>query len=322
MTYAPVAGLCRRGPGIVALVGLVLALFGLAAQASAASRDTTDDASPPTPRLATLDWGIAQNLVAMGVSPIAVGQTAGYATWVADPPLPKGTCNLGNRAQPNLELLDQLDPDRILITRFYAPAGPRLKQIAPVTSVDTYGQPGDVWTNTVDAVKRLGQIAHRSAAAQALIARVESDVRKAADQLPSSTKPLLVLQFSGPQHVRVYGQGSLIQATMQRMGLTSAWQGETTPWGFSYVPISRLAEIKTGQMVVVGPIPVGIAEQIKNSRVWQSLPIVKDAPVLYIPQVWSFGGLPSATRFARLISHALREAPASGPGWPVKAAGA
>lgn len=272
--------------------------------------------SNATPRLATLDWGIAQNLTAMGVPPVAVGQTTGYATWVGTPALPDTVHDLGLRAEPNLELLSQVKPDHILITRLYASAAPKLSRIAPVSTVDVYFTPGTVWHNTVAAVNKLGRIAHRPEAAQALIRRTNQRIRTAAARLPANTGPLLVVQFVDAQHVRVYGRGSLIQATMQRMGLTNAWDGQTTRWGMAVVPISRLADIKQGRVVVMGPVPVGLTDRIAANRVWQSMPVVRDAPVVYMPGVWSSGGLPSASRFARLLTHALRAAPESGPGWP------
>lgn len=297
---------CRRRS---AWVGLCLLLV-LAPGAVLAGQP--DD----TPRLATLDWGIAQNLTAMGAAPIAVGQTAGYATWVGVPALPDTVHDLGLRAEPNLELLSQLKPDRILITRLYASLASKLARIAPVSTVDVYFTPGAVWHNTVAAVKKLGRIAHRPKAAAALIRRTNDRIRAAAARLPANTGPLLVVQFADAQHVRVYGRRSLVQATMQRMGLANAWHGQTTRWGMATVPISRLASIRQGRVVVMGPVPVGLTDKIAHSRVWQSLPVVRNAPVVYIPGVWSFGGLPSASRFARLVVKALRSAPDSGPGWP------
>ncbi|MES1934892.1 iron-siderophore ABC transporter substrate-binding protein [Salinisphaera hydrothermalis] len=296
--------------GALGIILLAAAIPVLAADA------TRGPSAGSTPRLATVDWGLAQDLIAMGVTPLAVGQTSGYETWVGQPKLPPATHNLGLRSQPNLELLSQLDPDRILITGMYAALKPKLAAVAPVTTVDVYFTPGPVWDKTVAAAKKLGRITHRPQAAQALIQRTEEAVRHAAQRLPDDVAPLLVIQFSDAQHVYVFGRGSLIGATLQRMGLTNAWQGETSRWGSAQIPLSRLASVQTGRVVVMGPIPVGLRQRLAHNRLWQSLATVRNAPVIYIPGVWSFGGLPSASRFARLVTAALRSAPASGPGWP------
>lgn len=278
------------------------------------------DSNPPPPRIASIDWGLAQNLTAMGVPPIAVGQAASYGIWVAGPDLPASTLGLGLRSQPNMELLSQLKPDRILITDMYADQRARLSQIAPVSSVDVYFTPGDVWDNTVAAVKKLGDIVHRPTAAQALIDRTEQQIADAGHRVPPKTGPVVILQFIDDRHVRVFGDRSLVQATMDRMGVANAWSGDTMRWGMAVVPIQRLADLTQGRIVVMDPVPVGVAEQLADSRLWNSLPIVRNAPVLHIPAVWSFGGLPSASRFAGLLADALVEAahkePGADQGWP------
>lgn len=85
------------------------------------------------------------------------------------------------------------------------------------------------------------------------------------------------------------------------------------------VPLDRLAAIKRGRVVAMGPEPVGIGSEIRASRLWQALPVVAVAPVMRIPAVWSFGGPPSASRLARLLAAALagdgrRRAASAGPG--------
>lgn len=301
------------GPLFRRAVALLCVSMGLSVAAPAAP-------SSSTPRLATVDWGIAQNLTAMGVPPVAVGQRSGYGIWVAGPTLPASVVGLGLRSQPNMELLSQLKPDRILITRMYAEEADQLARVAPVSTVDVYFTPGDVWDNTVAAVHQLGRIAGRPDAAQALIDRTGEQIAASGRRVPESAGPVLIVQFVDERHVRVFGTRSLVQATLQRMHIANAWSGETTRWGMAVVPIERLADLKKGRVIVMDPVPVGVASALAASRLWQSLPIVRNAPVLHIPAVWSFGGLPSASRFARLLADALTQAPASGPGWPQSAA--
>ena len=102
--------------------------------------------------------------------------------------------------------------------------------------------------------------------------------------------------------------------------LDNAWQETTTRWGVATVALDRLARISDARIVVMGPVPVGVTDKIADNRIWQTLPAVQHTPPIYIPAVWSFGGLPSASRFARLIADALvnahAKAPAPGAGWP------
>ena len=79
------------------LVGLLLPL--------AAQADTAQTASAPVPRIATVDWTIAETLLALGVTPLAVGDVGSYRAWVGEPLLPAAVVDIGQRAQPNRELL-------------------------------------------------------------------------------------------------------------------------------------------------------------------------------------------------------------------------
>lgn len=259
-------------------------------------------------RVAAIDWGQAQTLTAMGVPPVAAGEVESYNTWVGAPKLPASTIDIGLRAQPNLELLAQIDPDLITITSMYAGLKPLLSRIAPVKVIDIYSDDSPVWEATINATRALGRAVEHPEAAERLICRTKAKIAALAEQLPANVPPLLIVQFKDARHVRVYGQGSLIDATLERLGLDNAWRGPTGPWGAALVPLARLASIKHARMVVVEPIPVGVADALEDSVIWQRLPAVDGQPVLRIPGVWSYGGLPSATRFAKLIVDALKHA--------------
>lgn len=274
-------------------------------------------AGEPAPRIAAIDWGQAQTLIAIGAPPVAVAQIEAYGDWVAGPTIPPSTRELGLRVQPNMELLSQLDLDVITITPMYQSARERLAQIAPVKTIDVYYHPGTAWDNTIESTRKLAQLAHREAAAEQLITETIDEIERQKARLPATTPRLLVVQFIDARHVRVFGDNSLIGNVMKRMGVINAWEDETNFWGFALVPIERLAEVENARMAVLDPMPVGVADEIASSVLWQHLPAVKAGPVLDLPAVWSFGGLPSATRFARGLAEAL--APAADRAHPTSA---
>ena len=87
------------------------------------------------PRIATVDWTIAETLLALGVTPAGMGDMSSYRAWVKAPAMPPSVVDLGLRAQPNRELLAELNPDLILISPLAAPLAPALSKIAPVKSI-------------------------------------------------------------------------------------------------------------------------------------------------------------------------------------------
>ena len=294
------AGCARRsaGAGRSCLLGWLigLALF--------VSGGLSAAAAPDTPRVAAIDWGQVQTLIAIGAPPVAMAQVASYGDWVGGPAVPDSVRELGLRVQPNMELLSQLDLDVITITPMYENSRARLTQVAPVESIDVYYHEGSAWDNTVDSTRALAKLVHREAAAERFIESTRAEVEQLAQRVPADTQPLLVVQFIDARHVRVFGDDSLIGNVMSRMGIANAWQEETNFWGFALVPIERLAAIENARMAVVDPVPVGVPEEIAESVLWQHLPAVRDQAVLDLPAVWSFGGLPSATRFARGLADA------------------
>lgn len=291
----------REGPRRPRLVVLLLLLLMMLAWPYAAGAET--------PRIATVDWTIAETLLALGVTPVGVAQTDAYREWVGAPSLPEEVIDIGLRAQPNRELLAQLRLDRILISPMFSPLKPSLERIAPTSTVALYTQGDDLWTRLKKATRKIAAFANREERADKLLASLEAHLAELRSGLSDAAKarPLLVVQFMDDRHVRVFGEHSLYNAVMQRLGLENAWQRETNYWGFSLVGLKALATLDEARLVVVDPMPVGVEESLETSAIWQHLPSVRRGGVLTLPPVWSFGGAPSARRFADNLTQALHE---------------
>ena len=279
------------------LVGLLLPL--------AAQADTSPTASAPVPRIATVDWTLAETLLALGVTPLAVGDAGPYQAWVGEPRLPAGVVDIGLRTQPNRELLAELKPDRILISPLAAPLAPTLSRIAPVGTIALYDGQTDLWQRLHEVTLTLARMVGKTAEGEQLLAGLERDLTRMQAELPADLPPLLVVQFIDERHVRVFGRHSLFDAVMTRLGLRNGWQEQTNDWGFSVVSIEQFMALPNARLVVVDPIPVGVSERLQDPGLWQHLPLVRQAPVLHLPAVWSFGGVLAARRFAGLLSDAL-----------------
>lgn len=264
-------------------------------------------AQADTPDVVTLDWTLAETLLALGVTPQGVAQTGAYAAWVGEPELPADVTDLGLRAQPNLELLASLAPQHILISPMFASLAPRLEQIAPVTSIGLYLPGSAPWAGMLTATRAVAEVVDQPDAAKRLIEQTEARLARARRQLPTDVPPLLLVQFMDARHVRVFGDNGLYQAVLERLGLDNAWTGNTNAWGFSLVGLEALAELDA-QLVVIEPLPVGVEPHLERSGLWHSLAGVRQREVLYLPPVWSFGALPSAQRFANLLVEALAQA--------------
>ena len=258
------------------------------------------------PRIATLDWTVAETLLAIDARLVGVGQVDGYASWVGGPPLPDTVLDLGLRAQPNLEQLVGLAPDRIALSPMFASLAPRLETVAPVTTFSLYGPGVETWPAIRRVTRELGAFAERERQAERLIAETEARIERLKAQVPPGAPPLIVIQFMDARHVRVFGEHGLYQAVMTRLGVENGWTGETNRWGFSLVGLESLVGLD-GQFLVVRPYPVGVRRALADSALWQRLVARSRGEVIEMDPVWSFGALPSARRFAEQLVGAFDE---------------
>lgn len=261
-------------------------------------------ADEPGPRIATLDWTVAETLIGIDARLVGLAQIDGYESWVGRPAVPPAVLDLGLRAQPNLEQLAALAPDQIAVSPMFANLEGRLSTIAPVTVFDLYGPDVDTWTEMRRLTRELGDYARRVEHAETLIRETDDRLAALADRLLDEPPTLIVVQFMDERHVRVFGENGLYHAVMERLGIQNGWTGETNRWGFSLVGLEKLAGLE-GRIVVVKPYPVGVERALSESAFWQRLIARSGHEPLEIEPVWSFGSLPSARRFAERLLEAL-----------------
>lgn len=265
-------------------------------------------------RIVSLDYGLAETLLALGVTPIAIAEADQWATWVIEPAMPPGVVNLGAALEANLELLHALKPELILTTPYLARIGPMLERLARTESFAIYSpEPGTPYARSLTATRRLGGMIGRESQAQALIDA--SAARMAATRAALASHagtPVFVVSFMDTRHVRVYGAKSLFDDVMTLCGLTNAWRGEVNYWGFATVGIEQLARAPEARLIYVEPIAADVRAALARSPLWNSLGFVRAGRVHAMPPALMFGMLPSAMRFAGLLAQTLAGAPAHG----------
>ncbi|WP_253643606.1 ABC transporter substrate-binding protein [Vibrio splendidus] len=257
-----------------------------------------------TPRLVSIDWTHTETLLALGVVPVAVAQIADYNSWVKSPEIPPTVADVGLRTQPNLERIHELKPDKILLSPMFSTLETQLSKIAPVTTIGLY-RSGDVdWSALETVTRKLAEVSEKQPQAEVLIQKANAEMDRLGSQLPNNAPAMLMVQFMDTNHVRVFGDNSLYKASVNKIGLESAWKGQTNAWGYSLVGVDQLIGVK-GQIVIISPMPAGTEEHLKTNQFWQYIVKESGYPALQVPAVWSFGAIPSATRFAKFIASEL-----------------
>lgn len=292
------------------LLGVGLALWASSSQAETWNDDVHSLTFTQTPRRAVvLDWGLAEQLLAIGVVPVGIGEPDGYRRWVSVPALPDSVADVGSRREPNLEAMSQLHPDVIIATGEYASLLPTLERIAPTVLLSTFTEQGQPLLKAREITLRLGRLFGHDAQAQALLERVETRFANARAALAGHLdEPLYLVTFLDERHLRINGGAGLYQAVLDRLGLHNAWQGPTSSWGFATVGLDTLASPENACLVLFEPVPTAI--QQGQNPIWRALPAVRAQRVDVLPAVWPYGGLNSAARLAELLQNHFAEAPA------------
>lgn len=278
-------------------------LLGWPAHARAAAGDLR--------RVAVLDWSLAETMLALGAVPLAVGEARSYRTWVADPVLPADVVDLGLLTEPNLELLAQLAPDLILLGNGQeASIGPVLERIAPVRSLSIYTGEARPLARARAVALELARLLGREAAGDALVAQAEQTMTAARARLAPAqrARPLLLFVFADDRHGWVADGNGLIQNVMSELGLTNAWSGTASFWGFSVVGIDALASAPEAGIVHAD---FGLTDPALalRSPIWRALPAVRAGRTAAIPRFWYFGGLPTAMRLADQLAGSVATMP-------------
>lgn len=272
----------------------------LAIQAEAA-----DDKADPPRRIAVINWDLTQTLLALGIEPVAIASAGDYRKWVASPPLPPDAVDVGRRIEPNLDILAATDPDLIVMSGYYNRGREQIERIAATETLQIYQPDSDALERSLEVAERLAQRLDRGPQME----RLRANLEQAVDRLRARTQSgdtVYVVRFRDDNHIQVFGRHGLFDGVLRRANLVNAWRGKSNYWGFSMIPLERL-DAAADHLVVVEPVPHEAEVMMRDSAIWRALPAVRSGRVHRLPPIWSFGGVPSAIRFADRLGAAIRD---------------
>lgn len=259
-------------------------------------------------KVVALDWALTETVLSLGIAPQGIADVKGYNTWVVEPALSPNVIDVGSRREPNLELLTEIKPDVILISKHMAPAYEQLQNIAPVVVFSVFGESKQPIESAKSITLALGKLLNKEAQAQQVIAQTEQRLQQNGDKVRAANKtdkPLLFARFLNEKTLRIHSDGSLAQATIQGMGLKNDWNEETNVWGFTTAGTEKLAEHQKANVMLFGPLKASEREQLDSNALWQAMEFTRTNSVYELPAIWTFGGLIAAQRFSDHITQQL-----------------
>lgn len=288
------------------MIGVTLAgISSIPPRARASGRDASL-------RIAAVEGAGAETLIEIGVDPLAVSNylndyNPGFEA-AAGVTLP---VELGSMFQPNLELLQSLNPDLIVCADWQAQFVPLFQRIAPTRMFSLSRPTTSRLANGMALVRELGDLTERADEAADYLRKSEVELNRLSGLCkPASMGPILIgmLQPDG-LHVVIYARGSLFSDVLERLGLQNAWTAEATSRTQVVCGIEVLARYPETFFVDLGlqPFAATARRRLEGSTLWNALPSVQAGRILSLSYEWPFGGLPTAMRFAQALSAKLAE---------------
>ncbi|QRM56806.1 ABC transporter substrate-binding protein [Sinorhizobium sp. BG8] len=279
----------------------------LAAALAALVPGVSASASGFPSRIVSLDYGIASTLLAIGVVPVGIADAEDWKIWMVQPDLPASVADVGDDLEVNFEALVRLKPDLIFSTPYLEPQKAALENIAPVVTLTIYAPDGDPLMRSVAATRAIGDRLGRQVEAERFLAEAEAAFEAFAVRIARiSPPPVALVTHLDDRHARVYGGHSLYDNVLQKIGVRNAWTGTSNFWGFETIGLETLSAVADdARLISFEPLPPDIANMKATSPLWQNLPFVAAGRVSVLPGVLMFGMLPSALRFAELLTDHL-----------------
>ncbi|MFI2704687.1 ABC transporter substrate-binding protein [Cellulosimicrobium composti] len=272
----------------------------------------------PATDVVSLEWGLTENLVALGVEPAGQADVAGYNTWNTVAPIDESTPDVGMRGEPSLDAISALEPD-LVVTTTDVPENviAQIEEVAPVLALrgSDAEDPIGYMRSTVET---LGTVTGREDEAAAALETYDTKIAEAAAALDEAG--LAGAEFTmadgwianGAVSIRMYTPGSFFGAIGEELGLVNAWtEGGDPDYGLAQTDVEGLTQLGDVQFLYAASDSEAdpFADGLAGNAVWEQLPFVAAGDVHRLPDgIWMFGGPLSAAAYADAVADALSAA--------------
>lgn len=311
-------------PALLAGAALLLAACGTTEEAAGAAPSEsasaaggpisiTDDRGTveidaPATTVVSLEWGLTENLLTLGVTPVGAADVKGYNTWDTVVPLDPSTPDVGFRGEPSLDAIAALDPDLVVTTTdLPAEVIEQIEAEYPVIALRG-SDASDPIGKMRSTLEILGEATGTSDKAEAALADFDAKVDEAKAALDDAGKAGAAFTFAdgwvadGAVSIRMYTPGSYLGGVAELIGLTNAWTGEGDPdYGLAQTDVEGLTSLGDLDFLYVGNDTDGgdaFKDGLTGNAIWEQLPFVVAGSTTRLPDgIWMFGGPQSGAAF-------------------------
>ncbi|WP_265523578.1 iron-siderophore ABC transporter substrate-binding protein [Oerskovia flava] len=269
----------------------------------------------PATEVVSLEWGLTENLLALGVDIVGQADVVGYNTWDQVVPIDESTPDVGMRGEVSLDAVSALEPDLIAVTTD-TPENvlDQLEDIAPLVVLR-----GSDGTDPVgymrETVTTLAAVTGTDGAGADLLTGFDDAVAEATARLADAGVDGAEFVFAdgwvsnGTVSVRMYTEGSFFGGIADELGLVNAWPEEgDADYGLSQTDVEGLTVLDRDLafFYAASGDEDPFADGLAGNAVWEQLPFVEAGDVHRIPDgIWMFGGPASAGAYIDALVEAL-----------------
>ncbi|WP_035854703.1 iron-siderophore ABC transporter substrate-binding protein [Cryptosporangium arvum] len=273
----------------------------------------------PAANVVSLEWGLTETLLALGVKPVGAADVKGYNQWDTSLPLDASTPDVGTRGEPSLDAIAALKPDLVVtVTDLPATVIAQIEKTSTVLALR--GSDGaDPIGYLRRTVKTLATITGTDDVGTKLLADYDAKIAEGKAALAKAGKagaPFTMADGwvdSGTVSIRMYTPGSFFGAIGEDLGLTNQWpSGGDKDYGLAQTDLEGLTKItdaKTSFLYVASNDEASKAfvRGLTGNAVWKNLAFVKAGDNVHrIPDgIWMFGSTPSAAKYVDAVVAAL-----------------
>jgi iron complex transport system substrate-binding protein len=258
-------------------------------------------------QVAVLNWDVAEQVLELGIVPVAMPEIAAYREWVKKPAVPAAVQDIGSRIEPNFQLLAALQPDVIIIASPQLDLLPRLEQIAPVLYYQTYSDAHDNATVAIANFKHIARALGRSEEAErrlrAMNEKLAALQARLLEAYGGELPKVSSFRFASTTSVYLFGDNSMAQYALMRLGIEPAVELAATQWGATQQRLISLREIGDGTALYFTPFAQ--QQQLEQTVLWQAMPFVRQHRVNAVAPAWNYGGAMSIQYLAEVLSDSL-----------------
>ena len=276
----------------------------------------------PAANVVSLEWGLTETLLALGVKPAGAADVKGYNQWDTSVKLDASTPDVGTRGEPSLDAIAALKPDLVVtVTDLPANVITQIEKTAPVLALRG-SDASDPIAYMRKTVTTLATITGTDDAATKLLADYDAKITEGKAALAKAGKagaPFTMADGwvdSGTISIRMYTPGSFFGAIGQELGLKNQWTaGGDKDYGLAQTDLEGLTKITDAKNSFVyvasnDEASKAFVQGLTSNAVWKNLAFVKAGGNVHrIPDgIWMFGGPASAEAYVDALVAALGSA--------------